>query len=205
MVDPDSGEPDKIQENSSMKLVSRHTSQSRGFTLIELLVSISVLLVLVAASAPSMTNMIRRNRLQTSADRFIEGLSVARNEAVFRGTTISLTQTISGSGWNGGWEVASGGTTIFSSGPLGVTTVVVGTFVEGALNRPFTINSSLNTISFARDGTRSTPTGLSLMAVVACDPGNPTGNPYRGVLIYPSGMVQVKSQLDLNFAPDPCQ
>jgi prepilin-type N-terminal cleavage/methylation domain-containing protein len=189
-----------------MKLLSSQTPENRGFTLIELLISISVLLVLVAAAAPSMTNMIRRNRLQATADRFVEGLSVARNEAIRRGTTLSLTRAVTGSegDWNGGWEVKAEGTTLYSSEPLGETTIVVGTFVEAAHNTPFTSSSGLNRVSFARDGTRITPAGLDLMVVVACDVGNSVNNPYRAVLIYPSGMVQIRSKHDINFTPDPC-
>lgn len=191
-----------------MKNTSSQASQvkgCRGFTLIELLITISVLLVLVAAAAPSMTNMIRRNRLAATADRIVEGLAVARNEAIKSGTTVSLKQLTPGTGgWNTGWSVVSGETTLYSGGPLGVTTVVPGSYVQSSAGNAFTSEAALTEIAYSRVGTREIPSGLTYKALVACDVGNSEANPYKAVLLFPNGMVQVKTKAELNFTPDPC-
>lgn len=177
----------------------------RGFTLIELLISISVLLVLVAAAAPSMTNMIRRNRLAATVDQLVEGLATARNEAIKSGTTVSLKQVTPGTGgWNTGWVVEKDGVTLFSGGPLGVTTVVPGAYVQNSSGNAFTSEVTLTEIGYSRVGTREIPSGLTYKALVACDDGNSAANPYKAVLLFPNGMVQVKTKAELNFTPDPC-
>ncbi len=55
----------------------------QGFTLIELMVTIAVLAIIATLAAPSMTSMIRKNRLHNDAREIVELATMARSNAVF--------------------------------------------------------------------------------------------------------------------------
>lgn len=57
--------------------------KNKGFTLIELMVTIAVLAIIATLAAPSMTSMIRKNRLHNDAREIVELATMARSNAVF--------------------------------------------------------------------------------------------------------------------------
>jgi type IV fimbrial biogenesis protein FimT len=61
-----------------------------GFTLIELAMTLAVLAVTVTLVTPSMQQLLHSNRLRTEASRLLDALSLARSEAVMRGTRVAL-------------------------------------------------------------------------------------------------------------------
>ncbi|OOG36933.1 hypothetical protein B0B52_19125 [Polaromonas sp. A23] len=78
-----------------------------GFTMVELMVVIAIVGVLVALAAPSFTELMRRNRLSAAASALQVSLSLARSEAVKRGSDARVTvaaNTTAGA-WTNGWTV----------------------------------------------------------------------------------------------------
>jgi len=66
----------------------RACARHRGFTIVELAVTMLVLAILVRLSAPSMATWIGNQRLRTSAESILHGLSVARSEAMRRNARV---------------------------------------------------------------------------------------------------------------------
>ena len=58
----------------------------RGFTLVELLVSITLMALLMLLAAPSVGAWIQNGQIRTAADTVVNGLQIARSEAVRRNT-----------------------------------------------------------------------------------------------------------------------
>jgi len=88
---------------------------ARGFTLIELMITVALAAILTALAAPSMTAMIRSNRIQTEASWLLNDLQFARSEAIRTGQPVSLCPTATGgttsptcittNTWHSGWIV----------------------------------------------------------------------------------------------------
>ena len=80
----------------------------RGLTLIELMVTLSVMVVLAAMAAPSMSDFLENHQAAASKTALAGAVALARTEAVKRGRTVIL-QPIgdgpSGNEYVNGWEV----------------------------------------------------------------------------------------------------
>ena len=70
-------------------------SGNRGFTLIELMVTIAVIAVLAMIAAPSMSNLIAKQRLNSTTRDLTNALNVARSQAALlrREVTVTLNST----------------------------------------------------------------------------------------------------------------
>ena len=67
--------------------------RSLGFTLIELLITIAIASLLLALAAPSFSEIIRNNRVTSTTNKLVAALSLARSEAIKRGTRVTLCKT----------------------------------------------------------------------------------------------------------------
>jgi type IV fimbrial biogenesis protein FimT len=76
---------------------------ARGFTLPELLIVITILAVLMAAGLPSLGEFIRNQRVKTTSFDVFSTLVLARNEAITRNTTVTITP-VAGA-WTKGWNI----------------------------------------------------------------------------------------------------
>ncbi len=74
--------------------------RARGFTLIEAIIGVAVMAFLMAAGMPMYTQWIQNAQIRTAADSIIDGLQLARNEAVRRGALVRFGLTGSSA-----WEV----------------------------------------------------------------------------------------------------
>ena len=88
-------------------------SRGRGFTLIELIVTVTILGVLAALAAPSVSEMILSNKLTGYANAFVASAQLARGEAIKRNATVVVCRAASAAGcaasgtWQQGWIVFS--------------------------------------------------------------------------------------------------
>ena len=70
----------------------------------ELMIVVAIMALLAAIAAPSMSTMIKRQRIKTAAFDVFSSLAFSRSEAVKRNTSVTLTP-VSGD-WAKGWSIA---------------------------------------------------------------------------------------------------
>ncbi|MDQ0611432.1 type IV fimbrial biogenesis protein FimT [Variovorax sp. W1I1] len=84
--------------------------REKGFTLIELMVGVALLGVLFMLAYPSYTSFIQNAQIRTAADSVINGLQLARAEAIRRNSNVQfrLLNTSGGVAVTGGtdWQIA---------------------------------------------------------------------------------------------------
>ena len=91
----------------------RPRAPAAGFSLIELMFTIALAGVLTAVAAPSVTKLLKTNRVQSEASSFVGDLMFARTEAVKRGQNVSVCVSSDGvnclttNTWQSGWIVFS--------------------------------------------------------------------------------------------------
>lgn len=97
---------DRLAEPSAL-------TRSGGFTLVELIVSVTVLGILVGLAVPQFTDFLRNSRRATVLNELVGSLTLARVEAIRRGTIISMCKTADGTAclsgssdtWAAGWLI----------------------------------------------------------------------------------------------------
>jgi len=88
-----------------MRRASSIGARPGGFTLTEALIVMAVLIVVVSMALPSMSDLIRGQRIRAASFDLVSDLLLARSEAVKRSGVVSLTGQ--GSGWQDGWRVTA--------------------------------------------------------------------------------------------------
>lgn len=82
-----------------------------GFTAIELLASMAVLALVTALAVPSFRDFLQNNRAAEQSNALVGALALARNEAVTRGSPVSVCASEDGetcsadTDWSTGWIV----------------------------------------------------------------------------------------------------
>ena len=90
----------------SQKTDSNH-SFNRGFTVIELLVVIALVAVMLSWSVPNLEGSLARNQLLGQANELASAMTLARSEAVTRGTQAGICASANGttcSGSSDDWD-----------------------------------------------------------------------------------------------------
>ena len=68
-------------------------SKSRGFTLPEVLITMGIVAIVLSTAVPSISSMIKNNRLATQLNRVVTHIHMARAEAVKRDVRVILCRT----------------------------------------------------------------------------------------------------------------
>lgn len=90
-------------------------SHQAAMTAIELLIIVAVIGLLLLVTVPGSSMLIERYRLNAASNDLARGLSLARSEAIQRGSTVRLCPSVDGqacrtdSDWSQGWLVFSDG------------------------------------------------------------------------------------------------
>lgn len=96
---------------SAQAMKSFEHRHMKGFTLIELMVGVALFGVLFMLAYPSYTSFIRNAQIRTAADSVINGLQLARAEAIRRNSNVQfrLLNTSGEAAVTGGtdWEIAA--------------------------------------------------------------------------------------------------
>ena len=75
----------------------------RGFTLVEMMTVVSILAVMLGIIAPSFSGFLASQQAKALTYDLTSDLMLARNEALKRNVSVSITRD--GSGWEQGWTV----------------------------------------------------------------------------------------------------
>lgn len=85
---------------------------ARGFTVLELMVAVSVMSILLSIGVPAFNDVVRNNQISAASSNMVAALTLARSEAMKRGTRVSLCAaagptacSASNEDWNNGWIV----------------------------------------------------------------------------------------------------
>jgi type IV fimbrial biogenesis protein FimT len=82
-----------------------NNNRQRGFTLIEAMVVITILAIVMATAVPVFTDFIVARQIRGTAESILNGIQLARTEAIRRNTTIQFVLGLSGTTYTNGWEV----------------------------------------------------------------------------------------------------
>jgi type IV fimbrial biogenesis protein FimT len=172
--------------------VSRATSnraesllRAGGFTLIELMIALTVLGILVAAGLPSLTNLVRDQRIKTASSDVFASLIYARSEAIKRNDRVVLcaaNSTLDGCSNNSNW--AAGWIVFLDTDGNGFPGAVSDILRKNNALPNVTINGTATNATYMRDGrlnaavanfTISSPDNASLTK--RCIRMDPSGRP----------------------------
>ena len=89
--------------------------KQQGLTVVELLIIIAAIAVVVAISVPGSTVVLEHYRLKATSSDLVNGLNLAKKEAILRGSMVKVCPSSNGrfcrsdGNWNHGWLVYSDG------------------------------------------------------------------------------------------------
>jgi len=158
---------------------------SRGFTLIELCATLSVLLILSALAAVSMSSTLSNNRVYAAQDEFAAYVAYARSEASRRGVDVlvSATAPATGNGFGGGWSVCVDSD---ADGACDADAAAILRSHEALPPNVVVGDGTTTAIAFTPDGFL-TPAGAVAVKVCATDPALAGFN----ITIQPNGLTDV--------------
>ncbi len=64
--------------------------KSRGFTLIELMIGIAIVAIIMFVALPAFTQFLQNTQIRNAAGSALDGLTLARNEAIRRNTSVQF-------------------------------------------------------------------------------------------------------------------
>ena len=183
----------------------RRARRAVGFTLIEAIVVLSILIILAAVVIPGMSGFIFDSRVSGNVNEFIGAITLARTEAVKRGTLVTIcissnadqeAATCSGGGdWAAGWIIFQESSTSDPVGTRESTEPVIlrrGTLVAGVTARA---NPATSAMTFNSMGEQVG----SVTGMLAIDFSDNNKNP-RKVCINRNGRVRVMQRADTSVA-----
>ncbi|MBF0610064.1 MAG: prepilin-type N-terminal cleavage/methylation domain-containing protein [Magnetococcales bacterium] len=172
----------------------------QGYTLVELMITLAVAGVMIAASAPLVTDILRTNRLTALSNQLIGTLGYARSEAIKRSSRVTMCRSSSGSTcdgtqWENGWLifVDSDKNSAYTAGETILR-------VREALPTNFTMrggSTTTSTITFLSSGAVST----SANGVFALCYNSSTSN-MQGVVVNKMGRIRAAQDSNSDGLPE---
>ena len=157
-----------------------------GFTLVELMVTLAVAAIVLTVGVPSMTNLIKNNRLTAATNAFVSSLNLARSEAVKQGRDATICvgdqNGCTAGNWTGGWAVLVDSDRSNSFDPVEVQRVFE------SLPNTVTITTAFNNFQFDATGAVNNTGTFKL-----CD--DRAGNLGRQLQILTTGSVLLTTQV----------
>lgn len=157
-----------------------------GFTIIELMVTVTLLSVVLVLALPGFQSFIQNNRVATQANNFITALTLARSEALKRGTNVSVCassdQATCTGAWNQGWIVFTDNAT-GSNAPAINTVIQAFEALDG--NPSLTEASNATFVRYQSSGLVSAARAFTLTI------SNCTGDQQRTINVTATGQISV--------------
>lgn len=122
--------------------------KSLGFTLVELMVTVVIAGILVVLAIPSFQSFVAEQRISNAAFDVMSMLTLTRSEALKRNTNVVSTQAAGG--WQNGWVVSVGSTTLSQQSSLrGLSIVCVSGGAVASCPASITYNNDGHLVSAA--------------------------------------------------------
>ncbi len=158
-----------------------------GFTLIELMVVIMVVSILVVIGLPSMTGMLRSQRIKTASLDLYSSLTLARSEAIKRNAS-NVSMIAASGGWQNGWKVCVDAN---SNGVCATSEVLL--LQQDSLDTSITVSGPAgNIVTYNRDGRLATASAAFILRAGV----NDKAAPMRCVDVDVSG--RARTRMDTN-------
>ena len=168
--------------------MNRSGSQT-GVTLIELMIVITIVAILITFGLPSMTGMIRNQRIKTASLDLYSSLVLARSEAIKRNAA-NVSMIAKTGGWQNGWKICVDAN---SNGACGAAEILL--LDQDPIDPSITVSGPAgNIITYSRDGRLSTAT--SVVAFTLRAGVNDKAAPMRCVNVDVSG--RPRTRMDTN-------
>jgi type IV fimbrial biogenesis protein FimT len=132
------------------------TKKPKGFSLIELMVVIAIVAILAVLGLPSYAVWTQNSRIRNAAEGLLNGLQLARSEAVARNTQINFVANA-----NSGWTFGCA-TVVAVTCPAVIQTRSAG---EGSTNTLVTVNNATvaDTVAFSNFGALVPAVAMNIM------------------------------------------
>ena len=131
----------------------RHTS--KGYSLVEVMITVAVMAIAIGLAAPSLSTFMKNNRMTEVSNKLVSAIILARNEAVTRRATVTVT------GNDAGWTV----------GVIPLSTTTITPLTSYSLENDVRLvisNNSINSITFKPDGFRDASGNTSSFFFTVC-------------------------------------
>lgn len=163
-----------MESNRNSNIASRVGKRiSGGFSLVELLIVIGLVAVFLTLAAPSLSDMIQKNRVSSEVSTFVADLKFARSVAMKRGQAVTVCPSTDGlscldnNHWHSGWIVFND---VNGTGTVDSGDVVVRHRKGWSGGDTFTGPSELVAVTFGRMGMASNLADGPFMLVASTSP-----------------------------------
>lgn len=171
--------------------------QQRGVTMVELMIVVVIVAIFAAIGLPSMSDMVRNNRLASARQTLTNDLNMARGEAIKRNARMLVCSgNVAGCSNNASWS-GTGWIVCYDMDKDGVCDVapVDGSnpnpvLIRAALDASISIQGPVAPVTYNPIGTQGLPGGANIAIVVGGNWSNPP--PSKTISIAATGFTVVQ-------------